>query len=145
METQKQLGQYDDTIELKAIVRVKKQRVADLLCSALEGGSNYWYRIEKFVKPKPKHLKPHTGTGGIFRHVDYPLCKGGAIIVSDHHGADGGIEVHTRVDLEQIINGLELMCTLYPRHYSNWLTEKDDAETGDVFLQLCVLGDLVYG
>lgn len=37
------------------------------------------------------------------------------------------------------------MALLYPRHWTNFVTENHDAETADVFLQLVVLKDIVYG
>jgi hypothetical protein len=33
----------------------------------------------------------------------------------------------------------------YPRHYADLVEENDDAITGDVFLQLAVFGELIYG
>jgi len=33
----------------------------------------------------------------------------------------------------------------YDWHLKNFIEENDDAETADVFLQCCVLGDIVYG
>jgi hypothetical protein len=37
------------------------------------------------------------------------------------------------------------MADKYPRHIADILSENDDATTGDVFLQLCLFGDVVYG
>jgi hypothetical protein len=33
----------------------------------------------------------------------------------------------------------------YPRHFSNFISENYDAETGDVFLQCCLLGKVKFG
>jgi hypothetical protein len=46
-----------------------------------------------------------------------------------------------------IIRGKELMATdpQYSSHYADVLRENDDADTGDVFLQLCLFGEVVYG
>ena len=33
----------------------------------------------------------------------------------------------------------------YPHHYANAITEDHDAETGDVYLQLCLFGELIFG
>jgi hypothetical protein len=130
-------------IPFQLMVTPDKQRVADLLCSALEGGSNYWYQIEKFITP-PTPVA-HTGLDGIYRHVDYPLCDGGAIVVSDRRGASPDDVKTTTVDWPRLQEGLRLMAERYPRHFGDWLAERDDADTGDVFLQLCVLGEVVYG
>jgi len=37
------------------------------------------------------------------------------------------------------------MAEKYPRHFANFAQEAEDAETGDVFIQCCVLGEIVYG
>ena len=31
------------------------------------------------------------------------------------------------------------------RHFKNLATDNDDAETADVFMQLCVMGEITYG
>lgn len=143
METQ---TTRDDVVEIKATLRIKKSRIGDLLCSAFEGGSNYWYRIEKKIKPPAKSLKAYAfANGEIFPHIDYPLCEGGGLVVSDFFGAEGdGVRTKT-LDMKSLIEGLEVMREKYPSHYANWIDENDDAETGDVFLQCCMFGELVYG
>lgn len=45
------------------------KRVSDLLCSALEGGSNYWYLIEKFIKPPV--IKKYADSAVVYDHLDY--------------------------------------------------------------------------
>jgi len=141
-----------NTVSVTVPFEVKIKRLGDLLCCALEGGSNYWYRIEKFVIPDKfenycfeeddKSKQPE-----IFRHIDYPTNPGGAIIVSDFHGNDDDEEgmTETKVDLEQLQKGLMIMAQKYPKHFSDFMNENEDADTGDVFLQCCVLGELVYG
>lgn len=37
------------------------------------------------------------------------------------------------------------MAEKWPRHFGNFISENEDAETGDVFIQLALLGDIVYG
>ena len=47
--------------------------------------------------------------------------------------------------MDNVRKGLELMRDEYPRHYADLMEEEDDAITGDVWLQLAVFGELVYG
>lgn len=138
----------NETIEIPAILKVKLSRVGDLLCTAFEGGSNYWYRIEDFVEPSELRSHGQLGDGPegeIFRHIDYPLSLGGALMVSDFNGCDGEDPRTERLDRASIVKGLEVFRLKYPHHYTNWIEENDDAETGDVFLQCCLFGELVYG
>ena len=119
------------------------ERVSDLLCSALEGGSNYWYMIEEFIEP-PTVVKT-TGLDGVFRHLDYPCSPGGALMVSDAKACNEGSKRTERLDLTSMARGLEIMREKYTRHFADWVHENDDADTGDVFLQCCLFGEVVYG
>lgn len=49
------------------------------------------------------------------------------------------------ITLDDVRKGLELMRDLYPQHWADLMEENDDAITGDVWLQLAVFGELVYG
>jgi hypothetical protein len=119
---------------------VELKQVAYLLCCALEGGSNYWYRIEDAVAPTTPAA--HMG-GEVYRHIDWPLCEGGALLISDRMAAR---EPRTeRLDLAAIRRGLALMAREHPRHFGNWRADRYDAETGDVFLQCCLYGQVIYG
>ena len=50
-----------------------------------------------------------------------------------------------RITMDNVRKGLELMQEQYPRHYADLVEENDDAITGDVWLQLAVFGDIIYG
>lgn len=68
-----------------------------------------------------------------------PFC-GGHIVLTDFEE-----NREYRLDLESIKSGIQTMASKYPRHYSDFVSENDDAITGDVFLQCCVFGEIVYG
>jgi len=116
-----------------------------LLCSAFEGGSNYWYEIVEFVKPSKKDLYVGDDMDDkhkLFPHLQYPLSEGGAVMVQDKEGDDENVY---RLDLPAIRKGLQIMAENHAHHFANVLTGNGDAETGDVFLQCCLFGDTVYG
>lgn len=128
--------------------------ISDLLCSALEGGSNYWYFIQDFIKPKiwafddrpisKTKEEANKLTHSHFAHC-YPLNEGGALMIDDSQADEPELGKPVRLDLDSIRNGLKLMAQEYPRHWKDFVTNQADAITGDVFLQLCVFGKLVYG
>lgn len=121
-----------------ASTTVPKQRVSDLLTSAFEGGSNYWYCIEEYVKPA--WVQFGFLDHGIKR-LEYALNPGAFVIITTLD--DGG---HYRLDVQACCRGLALMYKdLYKKHWVDFETENDDADTGDVFLQLCLFGKVVYG
>ena len=46
---------------------------------------------------------------------------------------------------EKIAKGLRLLSEGYPKHFGWFLDENEDAETGDIFLQLALFGTVQYG
>ena len=126
---------------------ISRERVGDLLCSAFEGGSNYWYRIEEFHAPSVYQFR--ADEHAIYQHLDYPLNPEGYLIISDYFGMDGvlkGMKVR-RLNYSTIKRGLRLLSTskTYAHHWRDFITENEDATTGDVFLQLCLFGEVIYG
>ncbi|SRR6266496_1782155 len=120
------------------------EQLSDVLCSALEGGSNYWYHIEEFVEPTLWEFdsEPRREHGHLHWAQDYPLNPGGALLIRDSEDSDHGT---MRLDLEAIQKGLTILAKKYPRHLADILTENADADTGDALLQCCLFGDVVYG
>jgi hypothetical protein len=129
--------------EISVKVPITKQRISDLLCCAFEGGSNYWYCIDEFIAPT--EMSWQTDPEQVFQHLDYPLNEGGALIISDKEDDSPAKNRKTyRLDLESITKGLQVMAEKYPRHFSDFIGENDDAITGDVFLQCCLFGEVIY-
>lgn len=140
--------------EIKTTRTITREQVANLLCSAFEGGSNYWYRIEKFHEPTAYEFNTGADLGrpaGHFKQIDYPLNPGGYLVVSDHYGADGGNVKKRRLNLRSIERGLNLLAQAYAAnkdygyHWRDFVEENDDATTADVFLQFCLFGEVIYG
>lgn len=109
--------------KVKSEFSITRQRIAELFISACEGGSNYWC-----AKLTPK------GRGDA-----YMSMLAGFTVVEIETAKK------TVVTSKDIQKGLELMAQKYPRHFHDFLQENEDAETADVFLQLCVFQDLIYG
>lgn len=134
--------------------QVSFESISSCLCSAFEGGSNYWYMIES--QKKPKNFDNSTDFEKRFPHISYPVNSGGELMISceklgdeaaaEHRGPGGKGFKKFRLNLESIAKGLALMAENHPRHFAQ-LSDEDggDAETGDVLLQLCLFGEVVYG
>lgn len=126
---------------------ISKQDISNLLCSAMEGGSNYWYMIEEYLEPPEidfDSFKDDYVMAGpkVYKHLHYPLSEGGGILFE----IEEGVTYRTKkLDLTSIKDGLEIMWQKYPKHFTDFLTDSGDAITGDVFLQCCLFGELVYG
>jgi len=67
--------------------------------------------------------------------------EGGRLVLHEKDGS--GKHVLTTAAMKQ---GFRVMREKYPRHFANVVNiDGHDAETGDVFLQCALLGDIVYG
>ena len=109
---------------------VSDQDVKDLLCCGMEGGIGYWAEIDDYIEPSAEG--PYE-----YRHLDYPFTVDGAVIIRDTEEGD----LH-RLDRAALERGISLLSGY---HLTNFLEENTDAMTGDVFVQLCLLGSIVYG
>lgn len=124
-------------------INIDPQKIADLLCCAFEGGSNYWYNIEGDKAPERYDFR--TDESRIYPHLDYPLNDGGSLRIctlenDEINGQDSWI-----LNLESIQKGFHIMAEKYPKHFADILNDNIDVVTGDVFLQCCLFGELIYG
>lgn len=126
---------------------IPDERISGLLCCAFEGGSNYWYMIEDYEFPEGVSRSDFQ-EGGRFTNPEcywhpsqiIPLHAGCTVIIGDTVQ-----EGNHRLDRKAVEKGLQVMASSHPRHYADFVAENDDAETGDVFLQCCIFGDVIYG
>jgi len=122
-------------------VKVPNEVILSLLCCAFEGGSNYWYsNVEE------KHAPPVATT---FDHIESHFSQrwpvlGGSVTVTELDPDDGTCKKHL-LTKGKLAKGLALMADVQPLHFADALNGDDDAITGDVFLQLCLFGKIVYG
>ena len=122
------------------------ENLVNLLSVATYG--NYWPVIKAYKSDKDK---------GLFNDCECredkwakALMEGKGVVVYDCYEMDSELnegETPTKhyLTMENVQKGLELMRDEYPRHYADLMEEEDDAITGDVWLQLAVFGELIYG
>lgn len=118
-------------------VKVNNQRLEDLLCCALEGGSNYWYTITHYNYPPGETSETSSLE---YPHLELPF-KGGSVIIEDQFDDFPEKEL----DMDAIEQGIQLLERLYPGLFADFIKENEDATTGDIFLQLCLYGEVIYG
>lgn len=110
---------------------IPDQDIKDLLCNAIEGGSNYW-------------CASMDRKGGITQaqaeyRQDVPFVEGGWLEVVDEEGKEH------RLDRAAIEKGMNIFAEKYPKDFADFIGDNADAGTGDVFLQCCIFGDAIYG
>lgn len=142
----------DDIVKARENRTFGKEDIVNLFVDALEGGSNYWYEIRhlpKEVRYKAKEMgQPISETIGEY------ILNGGYVQFYDseeEYDDDDYGETHSdngllgTVDMDSILEAITLIKKDYPEVWENILDEQYDANDADIFLQLCVMGEVVYG
>lgn len=127
-------------VTVQLTVRISNAQIRDLLSTALEGGINYWADYEAgFTPDKEAMAEKLSGVweGLPVYFIEDPEYK---IVITDMYASKTHELTYDRIRL-----GLVDMAAKYPGHMRNLLTEEFDAETGDVFIQCCLFGDVYYG
>jgi hypothetical protein len=115
-------------------VEITDRFIVDLFISAIEGGINYWCDSYSLFDADGKRMT--------LRALDE---KPEAILDCSWTFVEDEDMTERTIKKEQIEAGLKIMADKYPRHFSAILEDAADAETADVFVQCCALGEIVYG
>ena len=144
----------EDEIVVLVTHKIDEQRLRDLLCSAWEGGSAYWCRMKERIVPddlqreldatKLAGEQAQAPVEPLYSH-EYPFLPGVTVTLEDVTGEDSGHGTEWTLTREKLLVGIQKMADVAPQHFANFLSENDDAETGDVYLQLCLFGEIVFG
>ena len=122
-------------------IEINTQKLEDILCSAFEGGSNYWanYDYNVILNIDVEDIKNFT--------YDYqvPLYTTGSILFQEIDLETNEVIEEYNLTKHSLISGAKIMAETYPRHFKDWINEHDDGITADVFLQCCLFGKIVYG
>lgn len=119
---------------------MNKQVREDLLITALEGGSNYWYWLDGIPKVRKNHKSKESLSDS--EKVWRAIQQGQTIAVFD---CDNQEEILGTISKERIKIGEELMKKNSPEHWMNANEDNWDAETADVWFQYVVLGEITFG
>lgn len=123
-----------------------REGLVDLLSVATYG--NYWPDVKLYKSDYEK---------GLFDECEcledkwaVALLQGRGLVVYDRYEEESELNEGEepkkyRVKLADVRRGLEKMRDEHPRHWADLVEENDDAITGDVWLQLTVFNELIYG
>lgn len=153
-------------IKLNIKIDLKKESIEEVLITAIEGGSNYWYWIEHddLVKAR-RWLKVQIDLGKLERdestHYSWmdAIFQGyqGKIKIYDKEEVyDEGLEDSTIgtklkklgvISMKSIRDGLVKVAQERPDMYSLHFPEYNngDGDSADVILQYIVMGEIIYG
>ena len=118
---------------------LSKSDFIDLFVTALEGGSNHWYKLNELDQEITDNVEQYnmTKTDAI---GDF-ILNGGSVNFYDLEDND----FLGKVDMLSILDCVKILKKDYSEVWENILMEDYDADDSDVFLQICVMGEIVYG
>lgn len=139
------LERFDRTVKalpaFTAQATIPAKNIADLLITAFDGGSTYW-----IWKYKARVIEDARRAPWSFAWA--PLTPGGSVTITAVNDREDGPGKKVELDSAALARGL----LLFLKHGccdSKELFDPDgcgiDQEGADVFLQLCVFGEVRYG
>lgn len=139
------------TLKVKTTVELPLDRIADFVCTAMEGGIGYWSQIQDTTcgpdasddtlydsKQWPKATTPEYVTFAISPHTNVVL----GVLNDDESDFDGK---RVNLNLNAIKRGLEIMAEKYPLSFAALVSGNEDQPDCDILIQCAVLGDAIYG
>jgi hypothetical protein len=137
---------------------VTEQQIRDLLVSGFEGGIGYWAMIWGYQFAPGLQYSDFQEGGKMQLPNEYyhpvqliPLVPGCAVLLVDSNEVHRGTETLPegtpiwKLDRQALHDGLQVMAEHHLHHWRNFVEESSDAETADVYIQLCLFGEVVYG
>lgn len=123
------------------VIRFTPQTHENLIVTALEGGSNYWYYLsDKAINIIEERTKNSEEPFSI--RFWKALKKGAIIPINDAEDPDTKIG---SISMTSIIRGEQLMSNKSPRHFADIIQDNADSITADVWFQYACLGEVIYG
>lgn len=121
-------------------VNITLEEITDLLCWGIEGGIHHWASFRAGYNPEPEELDRYTK--GCYKGLPvYALEHPNYVLIIQ----DSNTKEEYLITLDRLKLGITDMASKFPNHFKNFIQDNGDAETGDVFLQCCVFGDIIYG
>lgn len=122
---------------IKSTTAITDKGVKDLLACALEGGSNYWYNIEKVFRTHLDTKDPDV--------YDAIVDGQGVLVGLLNEDEDVNGKTQWVLNREAVARGLQVLANDRPELFAKIALEDYDADDADVFLQLTLFGELIYG
>jgi hypothetical protein len=122
---------------------ISDEAISDQLCTALEGGSNYWYllgNIDRTHFVKGDMLADNLARS-LMTDKNYKL----PIYDIESFEVDSDPELLGHVTYDSMAKAFSIMSKDYPIQLNNILTGNYDADDSDVWFQLTVMGEVIYG
>lgn len=113
----------------------------DLLVTAIEGGSNYWYFLDDDAVGAIRAIEPDKNIP-LSQALYIALRDGAKVPVRD---LEDVTEILGTMDKDSCLHAMKVISERYPDVWNNIMDEQYDAGDADVFFQLAVMGELTFG
>jgi hypothetical protein len=127
-------------MQIQTTIDISSQRISDLIVGAFEGGSTYWCQ-SVFNERGPEVQGTIYYANPSYFEGDFQM----RVLFDDPDDEEGNGNGDKLIGPDELGKGLALFAAKYPVHFADFICENDDANTSDVFWQLVVLGEVVYG
>lgn len=118
------------------------ENINDLICTALEGGINYWCGNAEIVMNADK--KTFAGVSAEdqsnVHYASEAIGYGGKLTLTDAEDEDESWEL----DLPKMLKGIKMYCEDRNEPLSE-LIDNHDADTADSIIQYALFDEIVYG
>lgn len=120
------------------------------MITANESGAGYWARVMEENIPEGADMSwvpaDDFHASGVHRWPQHiAALVGGSVTYATVNDEGKLSRKRYTLNAETIARGFVVMAAKYGEHFGTFLSGNEDAETGDVFLQCCLLGDVKHG
>jgi len=141
-----------ELFKVKIEHEVTPQQICNLLVTAFDGYfTKQWLACEEVHMPRVPDWswcsEEEREEWEAVRKIYVAAMCGGTVSFIDRVENDDPDESPNLLimDKHSLIRGLKIMAEKYPRHFQDFIREKDDAITGDIYVQCCLLDEAPYG
>lgn len=128
------------SIKITQEIFVTKTMLEDLIVTAIEGGSNYWYWLDR---SELDEKLPANGDLLAIRLANRLYDdEGFKLNVYDCEEQEDVLGVITH---KSCVDSFEVLKDKYPDVFENIVLESWDANDADCFFQVAVMGEIVFG
>jgi hypothetical protein len=128
-------------MKLKLEIELKYETFEEIIVTALEGGSNYWYLLQD-IKGIP--TRDDMINKAPSQRIAYGLW----------HNKDSEVSIWDLEEEEELLGvltydsvreGMQIACKDYMKEINMMISEDYDAWTADTLFQVLVMGEVVFG
>jgi hypothetical protein len=128
-------------MKVQPTIEISGQQIADQFVAAFEGGANYWMQRARLLSKHELPERPWYCNGALFDADDFQI----EVYFDRPEDPEGAGKGRKIIGPKDVRAGLELLSRNRAQRLAEILDESGDADTADEFMQMIVLGSLVYG